>query len=219
MGIAVEQRFQVVGVFRVAAHVRGDPGHIGEHLQHSHQPDVLLGLRSVLGRVGVDLAEPGVGVADVDHDDANAGRPARRRLDPPGGVHEQAALPAARRGPELDHVNALLQEPIEQPIRLVVRRIDRLLADGAVEAQPVAEALAQRRNVLGRTHGISLYDAELGGHGQHGFRLGDGPLGVVLALRRPGAHDVGVNVDDRAGVAQVAAVGEVLAGDVVFGHA
>ena len=43
-------------------------------------------------------------------------------------------------------------------------------------------------------------------------------IGVVLAVGRPRPHDMGMGVDDGAGVAEMAALGEVLAGHVLFEH-
>lgn len=139
--IALQQLFEVIGVLGVAPHVGGDPGQVGEHLQHPNQSDVLIGLGPELAHIGIRRAKPGIRVGDVDHDDADAGGAgAAGRLDPPGGVHEQAAFASARRRPELDDIDALFQIAVEEAVGLVVRSVERLLADGSVEAQPVAEA-------------------------------------------------------------------------------
>ncbi len=218
VGVALQQRFQMVGVLRVAAHVGRDPRHVGELLQHALQADVLVRLGAELGSVGVGGAEPAVGVGDVDHDDPHpGGAGAAGGGDAPGCVHEQAALPAARRRPELDDLHALFQKALQHPGRRVVRLV-RLAGDAAVEAEHPAEALAQRRNVLHGTHTVDTRDAELVSHGKHRLGLGEvagRPFRSVRGLR---AHHVGVDVDQRRRVGtEMAALAIVEAGHVVLG--
>src|SRR5262249_17844771 len=171
-----------------------------------------------------DRAEPGIRVGDMHHDDAHARGPRPPRgLAPPGGVHEQPALPPARRRPELDDLHTQLKEAVQQPVRLLVGLVAGFLHDRAGEAEAGAEALAQRRDVVGQAHRVGADDAELLGNGEHGLGLRDAGAGP-LAGRRAGLgvagardHDVGVDVDQRAGVAEVVAVAEVDASDVVLG--
>jgi len=59
--VLLQERFEVIGVLDVAAHVGADPGHIRELLQHALQADVLVGLGTELARVGVDGAKPASG--------------------------------------------------------------------------------------------------------------------------------------------------------------
>ena len=78
-----------------------------------------------------------------------------------------------------------------------------------------AEALAQRRNVLGRTHAVNAIHAELAGHVKHDRGLAGVARGVLARFRK---HDVSVDVDERRHVgAEMAALAEVEAGPVVLG--
>ena len=168
------------------------------------QADVLVGFGAELGGVGVNGVEPGIGIADVDHDDPDAGRPRPPGcFDPPGGVHEQPAVPAARGRPELDDLDARLQEAVQQPIDFVVGFVEGFLGDAAVEAEAVAETFPQRRDVIRRTHGNDPADAEFGGDFPHRLGLAQRGTGAVAGrrpLRRiggPGPHQVRVNIDNR----------------------
>jgi hypothetical protein len=112
-----------------------------------------------------------VGIGNVDHQEADAGGAgAADGLDPPRGIDEQSALPATRRGPELDNPDALLKKTVEQTIGDLFGFI-QLFADGAVEAEPIAEAFAQGRDVVRRTHGNNPADAEVAGDVEHDLGL------------------------------------------------
>ena len=69
-----------------------DPGHIRKHLQHPFQADVLIGLGAELARIGINGAEPDVGVGHMNHEDTD---PSRGRppdgLDAPGCIDEVCA--------------------------------------------------------------------------------------------------------------------------------
>ena len=57
--ITLQQRFQMIGMLRVAAHVGSDPVQVREQLQHPLQTHILFGLGPKLGRTG--LHQPGKG--------------------------------------------------------------------------------------------------------------------------------------------------------------
>src|SRR6266436_9187682 len=105
----------------VAPHVSADPSEVGKEFEHAPKADILIGLGSKLRGIGVDGAEPGVGIADVNHHESNAGGAgAFGGCDAPGGVNEEPAFAAARSRPEFDHHRAEFDIAVEQAVSVVV---------------------------------------------------------------------------------------------------
>ena len=118
----------------------------------------------------------------------------------------------------------MLQEFVEQLVGVIIGFINRFLVDGPVEAEQGAKTLAKRWNVVRQTHGSRADDSKFRGDCQHGLGLSNARARPVAFGRRVGRivrprhHDVGVNIDEMAGIAEMAAVGVVDAGDVKFGR-
>ena len=187
------------------------------------RPEYCSGLVPYALNVGIDGAEPGVGIGDVDHEDTHTCRPCPlRRLDAPRGVGKQASIPASRRRPVFDDLHAQLEIAIQQAKRLTIRLIAGHLVNGTIEQEPLVESLAQRGNVVGRTHGHGLDYAEFLGGFEHQFGRGSAPPRPRTAWRPrgriagPGDGDMGVTIDERSGVDEMPALAIILAGQVMF---
>ncbi len=82
--VAFQQRFEMIGMLRIAAHVGSDPGDLRELLQHEFEAGVLFQLGAEFRAVGIHGAKPGVGVGDMNHEDAHAsGDGTASAFDPP----------------------------------------------------------------------------------------------------------------------------------------
>ena len=96
--IGVEQILEPRKIFGIPTHVRAEPGVMLELLQKRFPDGVVFFARAILGDVGVFSGVPGVGVADVRHEDHSARRGLLHDLVHAGRVEAPAARLHGLRG-------------------------------------------------------------------------------------------------------------------------
>ena len=155
IGVAFQKCFEMIGMFRIAAHVRPDPDHIGKHFQHPVQRFVLLRLAAELG---------GVLIGVVLHQ--MSGSPTCiMTMRMPGFTRRAQARDAPRcienivvRGPrgadsEFDNLDAAFEKLFECAEGRILAFFG-FLGDGSIEAKSVAEPRSQGRDILRRVTSV-----------------------------------------------------------------